>query len=61
MSIVLIGNDLQLTAGATVTVLDGWGYGGGYRLNRFHFDQVAGATYQVEVAGSGVGQFVQIA
>ena len=59
MTVALTGTDLHLTAGGTETVLEGWGYGGGYQLNRFYFTQT-GATYQVQVSSTGTGQFIQV-
>ena len=59
VTVVLIDDDLHLTAGGTEEVLQGWGYGGGYQLNRFHFAQTGG-TYQVKVSGTGPGQFVLV-
>ena len=59
LTVTQISSDLHLTAGTTETVLEGWGFGGGYQLNRFHFEQTGG-VYRVEMADSGVGQFVRI-
>ena len=55
------GYDLQLSRGSSVTVLEGWGYTGGYQLNRFSFDQAPGVVYQVEFSAEGVGRFTEVA